>query len=65
MSIGPKFISFCNMLREVGYDLDEYPGKMWHDIFVEITDKSIPKNEVQFVIKDYIFNWTHLNEEHV
>lgn len=62
MSIGPNFVSFCNTLRQVGINIDDYPGKLWNDIYLEVTEKKIPANELSFFVKDRILEWNTSTE---
>lgn len=57
MSIGPNFVSFCETLRQIGVNIDDYPGKLWNDIFYEVKEKNVPPNELYFLIKDRILEW--------
>lgn len=64
MSIGPNFVSFCETLRQVGINIDDYPGKLWHDIYFEVKEKQVPSRELYFLINDRILEWNASSEVH-
>lgn len=57
MSIGPNFVSFCETLRQIGINVDDYPGKLWYDIFFEVREKNVSSRELPFLVKDRILEW--------
>jgi hypothetical protein len=52
VSTGRKYIEFTRWIRQLGFDVDNFPGAFWDKVLHEIEDKPTGKNIVKTTLHD-------------